>query len=216
LPTPAHPAQRPETVLKGKRASSGVATLRQAKLSATGHLSTTQPEARLTELEFGLEHLLQAYYRWKALCFRAVSEVALSGEDVAVLNTIRMGDDPKQLSEIARLLNRTDVANLQYALRKLAKAGLIDNAGSPSRRETRYRVTAAGRDATDAYSRMRLEILMPLLDGSNGGALDSAGLGRALGALARHYEEAGHRALMGRRRGAVVHQDPRSGADHAS
>jgi predicted MarR family transcription regulator len=201
LPTFTNLAQNPETEVKSKRVSSSRTALRRAKLSATGHLSTTRQEARLTELEFGLEHLLQAYYRWKSLCFRAVCDVALSGEDVAVLNTIRMGDDPKQLSEIAGLLNRTDMANLQYALRKLAKAGLIDNTGSPSRRETRYRVTTAGRDVTDAYSRMRLEILMPLLDKPNAGSMDSAALGRAFSVLARHYEEAGHGALIGRRRG---------------
>lgn len=175
------------------------AALRRGVLGAVGHLSATPAEARLTGLEFGLEHLVQAYYRWKAQCFRAVSDVPLSGEDVAVLNTIRMGDEPKGLSEIGALLNRADMPNLQYALRKLVKAELIENSGAASRRETRYRVTAAGRAATDAYARMRAEIVMPIL-GESGAALDCAALERSLGMLARHYEEAGHHAIMGWRR----------------
>jgi predicted MarR family transcription regulator len=199
--------------LKNKQLSTSRAALQRTKLSALCHLSTTPPEARLTELEFSLEHLVQAYYRWKSLCFRAVSDIALSGEDVAVLNTIRMGDDPKQLSEIASLLNRTDMANLQYALRKLTKAGLIENTGSPSRRETRYRVTAAGRAITDAYSRMRVDILMPILNDSNAGNLDSAALVRAFSVLARQYEDAGHYALIGRRRNVASSEDEATRGD---
>ncbi|MGE0733863.1 MAG: winged helix DNA-binding protein [Alphaproteobacteria bacterium] len=175
------------------------AALQRSVLSAVGHLSVTPTEARLTGLEFTLEHLVQAYYRWKALCFRTVSDLPLSGEDVAVLNTIRMGDDAKGLSEIGALLNRADIPNLQYALRKLAKAGLIENAGAASRRKTRYRVTAAGRAATDAYARMRAEILMPIVEGDTA-PIDLAALERTLGILARHYEQAGHQAIMGRRR----------------
>jgi predicted MarR family transcription regulator len=190
-------------VLKKKQMPTKGAALRRSALSAVGHLSTTPGEARLTELEFGLEQLAQAYYRWKSLCFRAVCDVTLSGEDVAVLNTIRMGDDPKQLSEIAVLLNRTDMANLQYALRKLAKAGLVENTGSPSRRETRYRVTTAGHAITDAYAKMRLKILMPILGNANMSHADFTALERAFSALARHYEDAGHQAIIGRRRGGA-------------
>jgi predicted MarR family transcription regulator len=192
--------------LKKKQSEKKPAPLRRSVLSATGHLSASPIEARLTELEFGLEQLAQAYYRWKSLCFRAVSDITLSGEDVAVLNTIRMGDDPKQLSEIARLLNRTDMANLQYALRKLARADLVENTGSPSRRETRYRVTATGRAITDAYARLRAELLLPVL-GTAGSAEDFAALQRAFATLSRQYEDAGHQAIIGRRGIGARHFD---------
>ena len=196
-----------EDTLKTKPMPTKGAPLRRSALGAVGHLSATPPEARLTELEFSLEHLAQAYYRWKSLCFRAVSDVALSGEDVAVLNTIRMGDDPKQLSEIAGLLNRTDMANLQSALRKLTKAGLVENTGSPSRRETRYRATTAGRAITAAYAKMRAEILMPILGAADGAKSEFAALERAFGALSRHYEDAGHQAIIGRRRAGTPRFD---------
>ena len=76
----------------------------------------------------------------------------LTGDDVAVLNVVRMGDEPKRLSEIGQLLNRVDVPNLQYATRKLVRAGLIETEGSSSRKETRYRVTATGHSVTEAYA----------------------------------------------------------------
>ena len=123
------------------------------------HLARTETERRLSEFEFGLERLAQAYYRWKAACLAAVCDVPLTGDDVAVLNVVRMGDEPKRLSEIGQLLNRVDVPNLQYATRKLVRVGLIETEGSSSRKETRYRATATGRSVTEAYAALRAATL---------------------------------------------------------
>ena len=128
------------------------------------HLARTETERRLSEFEFGLERLAQAYYRWKAACLAAVCDVPLTGDDVAVLNVVRMGDEPKRLSEIGQLLNRVDVPNLQYATRKLVRAGLIETEGSSSRKETRYRATATGHSVTEAYAALRAATLPPMLE----------------------------------------------------
>jgi predicted MarR family transcription regulator len=128
------------------------------------HLARTETERRLSDFEFGLERLAQAYYRWKAACLSAVCAVPLTGDDVAVLNVVRMGDEPKRLSEIGQLLNRVDVPNLQYAARKLTRAGLIENYGTLSRKEARYRTTEAGRTVTEAYAALRAATLPPMLE----------------------------------------------------
>jgi len=83
-----------------------------AERPGSWHLARTETERRLSDFEFGLERLAQAYYRWKAACLAAVCDVPLTGDDVAVLNVVRMGDEPKRLSEIGQLLNRVDVPNL--------------------------------------------------------------------------------------------------------
>ena len=119
---------------------------------AHGTWRAPRPSGSLSEFEFRLERLAQAYYRWKAACLAAVCDVPLTGDDVAVLNVVRMGDEPKRLSEIGQLLNRVDVPNLQYATRKLVKAGLIETEGSSSRKETRYRATERGHAVTEAYA----------------------------------------------------------------
>src|SRR5258705_10212202 len=126
------------------------------------HLAAPETERRLSEFEFRLERLAQAYYRWKASCLAAVCDVPLTGDDVAVLNVVRMGDEPKRLSEIGQLLNRVDVPNLQYATRKLVKAGLIETEGSSSRKETRYRATETGYSVTEAYATSPPATLPPL------------------------------------------------------
>ncbi|MGJ5175723.1 helix-turn-helix domain-containing protein [Bradyrhizobium oligotrophicum] len=129
------------------------------------HLARSDAERRLSDFEFALERLAQSYYRWKASCLAAVCEVPLTGDDVAVLNVVRMGDEPKRLTEVGQLLNRVDVPNLQYATRKLVRAGLIETEGRSSRKETRYRATARGRAVTEDYAALRAATLPPMFDG---------------------------------------------------
>jgi predicted MarR family transcription regulator len=141
--------------------------------SGSWHLARTETERRLSDFEFGLERLAQAYYRWKAACLAAVCDAPLTGDDVAVLNVVRMGDEPKRLSEIGQLLNRVDVPNLQYATRKLVRSGLIETEGSSSRKETRYRATVTGHSVTEAYAALRAATLPPMLDALDGWAAKS-------------------------------------------
>jgi predicted MarR family transcription regulator len=126
------------------------------------HLARTDEEAELASFEFSLERVIHAYYGWKAECLGAVAEGSFSGNDTAVLNTIRLRDRPKGLSEIGRLLNRDDTSNIQYSIRKLLKAGLIEKAEAASRKATSYRVTERGRAVTDAYAELRADLLLAL------------------------------------------------------
>ena len=162
------------------------------------HLARTETERRLSDFEFGLERLAQAYYRWKAACLAAVCDVPLTGDDVAVLNVVRMGDEPKRLSEIGQLLNRVDVPNLQYATRKLVRAGLIETEGGSSRKETRYRATATGRSVTEAYAALRAATLPPLLDALDGWAAKSETTSIHLDLISSLYAQAAQVAITRR------------------
>lgn len=162
------------------------------------HLARTETERRLSEFEFRLERLAQAYYRWKASCLAAVCDVPLTGDDVAVLNVIRMGDEPKRLSEIGQLLNRVDVPNMQYATRKLVKAGLIETEGSSSRKETRYRATDTGHSVTEAYAALRAATLPPMLEALDGWANKSAVAGAHLELVSSLYTQAAQVAITRR------------------
>jgi predicted MarR family transcription regulator len=162
------------------------------------HLARTETERRLSEFEFRLERLAQAYYRWKAAGLAAVCDVPLTGDDVAVLNVVRMGDEPKRLSEIGQLLNRVDVPNLQYATRKLVKAGLIETEGSASRKETRYRATETGHSVTEAYAALRAATLPPMLEALEGWAEKSVAAGSHLELVASLYTQAAQVAITRR------------------
>src|SRR5262245_10224179 len=162
------------------------------------HLARTETERRLSEFEFRLERLAQAYYRWKAACLAAVCDVPLTGDDVAVLNVVRMGDEPKRMSEIGQLLNRVDVPNLQYAMRKLVRSGLIETEGSSSRKETRYRATRTGHAVTEAYAALRAATLPPMLEALEGWADRSEAAGGHLELVASLYAQAAQVAITRR------------------
>jgi len=162
------------------------------------HLARTETERRLSDFEFRLERLAQAYYRWKAACLAAVCDVPLTGDDVAVLNVVRMGDEPKRLSEVGQLLNRVDVPNLQYAARKLVRAGLIETEGGSSRKETRYRATATGRSVTEAYAALRAATLPPMLDALDGWAAKSETASIHLDLISSLYAQAAQAAITRR------------------
>ena len=72
---------------------------------------------------------------------------------------MRLKDRPKTQSEIARLLNRDDIANVQYSIRKLQQAGLIERAPGGRRKSVAYRVTRRGRRVSEAYASLRAKLL---------------------------------------------------------
>jgi predicted MarR family transcription regulator len=200
-------ARHQETVLKKTRTTTSKKTAGVARPAAapiaseqpgSWHLARTETERRLSDFEFGLERLAQAYYRWKAACLAAVCDVPLTGDDVAVLNVVRMGDEPKRLSEIGQLLNRVDVPNLQYATRKLTRAGLIETEGNSSRKETRYRVTAIGRAVTEAYAALRAATLPPMIDALEGWAAKSEATSAQLDLISSLYAQAAQIAITKR------------------
>ncbi|CAL74814.1 Conserved hypothetical protein; putative transcriptional regulatory protein [Bradyrhizobium sp. ORS 278] len=162
------------------------------------HLARSDAERRLSEFEFALERLAQSYYRWKASCLAAVCEVPLTGDDVAVLNVVRMGDEPKRLAEVGQLLNRVDVPNLQYATRKLVRAGLIETEGRSSRKETRYRATARGRAVTEDYAALRAATLPPMFDAVPGWIDSCAATTAQLDQMAGLYGQATRVAITKR------------------
>jgi len=200
-----NPRRNQETMLRKTQKAAAKRTKEAAKPRPTTserpgswHLARTETERQLSEFEFRLERLAQAYYRWKAACLAAVCDLPLTGDDVAVLNVVRMGGEPKRLSEIGQLLNRVDVPNLQYAARKLAKAGLIETEGSPSRKETRYRATETGHSVTEAYAALRASTLPPMLDALECWAEKSEAAGSHLELVSSLYTQAAQVAITRR------------------
>jgi predicted MarR family transcription regulator len=105
-----------------------------------------------------------------------------------------MKDRAKGLSEIARLLNRDDTPNIQYSIRKLLKAGLIEKASATSRKGTSYRVTDHGRAVTDSYADLRARVLLPFLRSIGRCAEDQAAAEQFLNLMTGMYDQAAKQA----------------------
>ena len=136
---------------------------RVSDLDRHWHLARNDHEVALTELEYSLIRAAEAFQRWQSECLATASGKALSGADNVILHVIRMNDRPKSVTEIARLTNRDDISNIQYTIRKLSKAGLIEKMTSRRRRRgISYRVTTKGHEVTEFYTRLRVELLCKL------------------------------------------------------
>lgn len=135
----------------------------QTVLDKHWHLAESDYEVELTELEFSIMRVAAAFDRWRADCMACCTDLGLSGADTSVLHVIRMHNRPKSISEIARLLNRDDQSNLQYGIRKLLNAGIIEKSGSNhSKKGVTYMVTTSGREITNRAAQIRRELLVAL------------------------------------------------------
>ena len=154
------------------------------------HLAKNDYEVELSELEFSLLRVSSAFERWRADCMACCFDQSFSGADTAVLNVIRMHDRPKSISDIGRQLNRDDQSNLQYGIRKLVKAGVIEKASTgDSKKGVTYVVTELGREATDKYAQFRRELLITLTQSiTTDQSLTE--VGRVLNLMAGMYDQA--------------------------
>jgi predicted MarR family transcription regulator len=120
----------------------------------TWHLAADEPEVAATEFEFALMRTFESFGRWQSECLVASSGYVASGPDNALLHVIRMNDRAKTIKEIARLMNRDDIPNIQYSIRKMVSDGLVSKHGS-SRTGVTYAATDRGREITDRYAEIR-------------------------------------------------------------
>lgn len=123
------------------------------------HLARTPHEAATTDLEWALLRFQQAWERWVSQLGAVVGMGDLSYTEIVVLHVIRMQDRPKTAAAIARQLNRDDIPNIQYCLRKLVKMGLCRKVKEKTAKTFAFETTARGRALTDSYAELRRRIL---------------------------------------------------------
>jgi predicted MarR family transcription regulator len=125
------------------------------------HLAHTESERFLAEFEHTLICLAQAFDRHNLMgLVTTIGDSSFNGQDNIILHIIGTLDRPKSLSDISRFMNRDDLANIQYSVRKLLKTGLIEKANDKSARGTNYRVSAEGRVVVDAFVKLRQELIV--------------------------------------------------------
>ena len=121
----------------------------------------------LTRLELAVLRSGESYSRWISEAFADLSGDALAAQDINLLSAIRFTEGARNLADVARFFNREDPSNIQYSLRKLEKAGLVERFAGASRRESSYKVTERGRDLTDRFAAERQAVLVELLGDLN-------------------------------------------------
>lgn len=127
------------------------------------HLAKTSTEEKLSDFEFLLWRLFYSFSKWQEDCQSCVSNDDVNADEIAVMHLIKMRDRPKSVYEIARLMNRDDMPNLQYTLKKLLKLNIIKKSKKAEKKAIFYEITDKGTKITEKYGDTRRKILSKLL-----------------------------------------------------
>ncbi|MCZ6828575.1 MAG: winged helix DNA-binding protein [Gammaproteobacteria bacterium] len=90
------------------------------------HLGQNQEELISAGFEYALMRCIESFNDWQQECLAAVAGHKVSATDNVVLHITRMNDRPKSVTELSKLMNRSDLSNLKYSIRKLVEAGLLE------------------------------------------------------------------------------------------
>ena len=124
-------------------------------------LGRTERETVFLEFEQSLICASEAFYRFAGAILGPVGrQHNLTGQENVILQQLMFTAKPRSVSDLSRFSNRDDISNIQYSLRKLTAAGLIEKVPGSTNRDTRYRPTAAGRDLTESLVATRREHLI--------------------------------------------------------
>lgn len=127
----------------------------------TWHLATDEKELEFTDIELRLWRTHYGFIRWQEKCEKLANGIDLSYDELAVLHVIGMMEIPKTVYDIGLILNRDDIHNIQYNIKKLLKNGFIDKeVSSKHKKQYQYFLTAKGLNDISRYTKLRKQILM--------------------------------------------------------
>lgn len=116
---------------------------------------------QLSEYEYGMIMAFNGFSRWMTRCMAAAGGAGMSPLEILALHHVNHRDRQKRLTDIAFLLNIEDLHTVNYALKKLQKAGLV--AGARRGKEMLYSTTPEGAGLCAAYREVRERCLVDSL-----------------------------------------------------
>lgn len=163
-----------------------------SRIVSSAHL-VSEGNAELSEFEFGLMIAGSAFNRWMLRCMAAAGAPDLSALDIQVLHTVNHRNREKKLSEICFTLNVEDSYLVNYALKKLIKAGYVKMAKRG--KESQYSTSKAGVELCARYREIRERCLIETVAAL--GPLENSEIGQAasvMRALSGLYDQAARAA----------------------
>jgi predicted MarR family transcription regulator len=158
---------------------------------SSGHLASGALPA-LSEFEFGMIMLNNAFHRWMVRCMAAAGVPDLSPFDVLVLHNVNHRGKAKRLADICLVLNVEDTHVVNYSLKKLEKLKLIK--GGKAGKEKVVTVTAAGQQACERYRGVREVLLVPAVISTGLDPKRLSAFAAELRALSGQYDQAARAA----------------------
>lgn len=145
-----------------------------------------------SEFEFGLIIAFNAFSRWMVKCMAASGHTEMSPLEILVLHNVNHRGRDKRLSDVCFLLNVEDTHTVNYALRKLSKAGLI--LSEKRGKEVFYRTSPEGAALCEAYRDVREQCLIEGLGRMDISGEELSEIGAKLRTLSGQYDQASRAA----------------------
>ena len=112
-----------------------------------------------TEFEWAVMRFFSAFERSCLQLSITGGSSNLSFQELVLLHVVGLQHHAQTSHSIARQLNRDDIQNLQYALRKLEKRGLIGKSLGDRNKTAHYSITSEGRECVELYAKIRAQLL---------------------------------------------------------
>lgn len=112
-----------------------------------------------TEFEWSAIRFFSAFERSCLQLSITAGAPEMTFQELVVLHVIGMQHHPQGSSALARQLNRDDVPNLQYTLRKMEKRRLIEKCSKMHGKTALYELASTGRATVDRYATIREKLL---------------------------------------------------------
>ena len=150
------------------------------------------PGWEASEFEYGMIIAHNAFNRWMQRCMNAAGMPELSPLEILVLHNTNHRDRPKRLTDVCFLLNIEDTHTVNYALRKLLKMELLDNAKRG--KEVFYTTSETGGALCAKYKEVRDQCLLEVLPLTGMEGEELRQIAAALRALSGLYDQASRAA----------------------
>ena len=162
------------------------------KIVSSAHLADSGLPS-LSEFEYGLFISGNAFERWIVRCMSGAGYPDFSPLEVMVVHTVNHRARDKRLADICFVLNIEDSHLVNYALKKLVRAGLVE--AEKRGKETLYRTTRGGAEACARYREVREPCLVETVRAlGNFDEEEIAAVARFLRALSGLYDQAARAA----------------------
>lgn len=158
---------------------------------SSSHL-VSDKSAELSEFEFGLIVVSNAFNRWMVRCMAAAGMKDLAALDVSLLHHVNHRDRQKKLADICFVLNVEDTHVVAYSLRKLVGLGLVQS--EKVGKEAFYATTEQGQALCEAYRQVREQCLMAALADSGQQNQDIGDCAQLMRLLSGLYDQASRSA----------------------
>lgn len=146
----------------------------------------------ITRFEESLQVLKNAFEQWVKRCGSRAGLTGFSSMEIQVLHIVGRAREPRRVGDICFVLNVEDAHTVNYAVKKLLKAGLLQS--QRSGKDVTFVVTKEGGLRMDDYAAIKKQFLLEASVRFSGDEIPLGDLAGKLHLLSALYEQAARKA----------------------